>query len=180
MEALFQDPIAYAERMAKALANPASSKPVAAREAGIVPKEFRRQVFNLQDFMANNVPSTLEDCTLRHFFAPGCYGREMTIPKGTLIIGKIHKHAHLNIISKGRARVITEFGPMEIVAPYTFVSAPGTKRIVLAEEEVIWTTIHVTEETDLEKIEDVVIAKSYDELGLIDAQEVQKLERGVV
>lgn len=129
---------------------------------------FRKQVFSLQDFMLANVKSTLDDCTLRHHFAPGCYAREMTIPAGTLIIGKIHKHAHLNIISKGRAKVVTEFGTVDIVAPNTFVSEPGTKRVVMAIDEVIWTTIHVTDETDLEKIEDYVIAKSYDEFLLIE------------
>lgn len=132
--------------------------------------EFRKQVFSLQEFIASNVPSTLDDCTLRHHFAPGVYAREMTIPAGTLIIGKIHKHAHLNIISQGSARVVTEFGSVEIKAPHTFVSEPGTKRVVLADSDVVWTTIHITEETDLEKIEDYVIAKSYDEFLMLESQ----------
>jgi hypothetical protein len=46
-----------------------------------------------------------------------------------------------------------------MTAPYTFVSEVGTKRVVHALEETIWTTVHVTDETDLEKIEDYVIAK---------------------
>ena len=49
---------------------------------------FREGILELQDHMLG-LPSTLEDCTLRHIFAPGSYAREMTIPKGTLIIGKI-------------------------------------------------------------------------------------------
>lgn len=106
------------------------------------------------------------ECPVTHTFAPGVYAREMRIPKGTLIVGKIHKHAHVNIVSKGSAQVMTEFGPMQIDAPHTFVSQPGTKRVVLALEDVIWTTIHPTNETDLAKIEEEVIAKSYDELSL--------------
>jgi hypothetical protein len=124
---------------------------------------FRQGIMVLQEHMLT-LESTLDNCKLRHIFAPGSYAREMTIPKGTLIIGKIHKHAHLNIISKGKVRVATEFGPMSFESPYTFVSDVGTKRAVYAIEDTIWTTIHVTTETDLDRIEEYVIAKNYDEL----------------
>ncbi len=65
--------------------------------------------------------------------------------------------------------VVTEFGKEEIVGPVTFVSQPGTKRVVVAQEETIWTTYHPTTETDLEKIEAHVIAPTYEALeqGLI-------------
>lgn len=124
---------------------------------------FRQTIQTLQDAMFA-AGGNVDNCPVRHIFAPGAYAREMTIPAGTVIIGKIHKHAHLNIISKGRGRVVTEFGPMEIEAPHTFVSEPGTKRVVHALEEMVWTTVHITDETDLAKIEDHVIAKDYDEL----------------
>ncbi len=103
---------------------------------------------------------------VKHYFAPGLYGREMLLPKGLLIIGKIHKHAHLNTILYGHVTVYTEFGESELRGPLTFTSEVGTKRVVLAHEDTLWTTYHVTEETDLDKIEDYVIAKSYDELQL--------------
>jgi len=90
----------------------------------------------------------------------------MTIPAGGLIIGKIHRHAHVNTISKGRVLVVTEFGKHEIIAPCTFISEPGTKRVVLAQEDTVWTTYHPTEETDLEKIEAHVIAPSFEALTL--------------
>ena len=51
-----------------------------------------------------------------------------------------------------------------IIAPYTFVSRPGTKRVGLAHADTVWVTIHATEETDLEKIEEEVIAASYEGL----------------
>jgi len=127
--------------------------------------EIRTAITGLQSLM-ETLPSCLNDCVLKHYFAPGVYAREMTIPKDVYIIGKIHRHAHLNIISKGSVSVMTEFGPMKMTAPYTFVSEVGTKRVVRADEETVWTTIHVTDETDLEKIEDYVIAKTYEEIGL--------------
>ncbi|MDO8310366.1 MAG: hypothetical protein Q7T25_00355 [Sideroxyarcus sp.] len=112
--------------------------------------------------------------TLRHIFAPGAYAREMSIPAGHWAFGKIHKHAHLSFITKGRIAVLTEDGPNVITAPYTFVNTPGTKRFVFALEDTIWSTVHVTEETDLSKIEEHVIAKSYDELPTIEAENSQE------
>ncbi len=102
-----------------------------------------------------------KDLPLRHFFAPGVYGREITIPKGVLVVGKIHKHSHINIISAGKVRVATEFGDEDFSAPYTFISKPGTKRAVLALEDTIWTTIHVTDKTDLAEVEEEVIAPTF-------------------
>ena len=46
-------------------------------------------------------------CPVQHHFAPGAYGREMTLPAGLVVVGKIHKHAHINVISKGRLQVFT-------------------------------------------------------------------------
>lgn len=126
----------------------------------------RNGILALQEEMLklpeNNIPP------VEHFFAPGVYARQMFIPKGHVVIGKIHRHAHLNIVSFGRIRVATEFGPMMIEGPHTFVSQPGTKRVVHAEEDTLWTTIHVTDETDLEKIEQYVIAPDYEAIGVQD------------
>jgi hypothetical protein len=104
------------------------------------------------------------DFPLQHVFAPGVYARTIHIPKGGVIIGKIHKHKHLNILSQGTVLVLTESQGIErLTGPLTMVSEPGTKRAVVAESDTVWTTIHLTNETDLAKIEDEVIAKSFAE-----------------
>ena len=123
------------------------------------------------------IEDTLDDCTLNHYFTPkdekyGChaYAREMLIPKGTLIIGKIHRHQHLNIISKGEVVVATEFGNKHLKAPCTFVSEIGLKRAVYAIEDTLWTTFHLVGEGSEEKldcIEEEVIAPTYEDIGLI-------------
>lgn len=91
---------------------------------------------------------------VQHHFAPGQYAREIFIPQGSLIVGKRHVHAHVNILSLGKVMVFSEhFGLQEMQAPYTFVSPPGTKRVIAALEDTIWTTVHVTDKTDLSEIE---------------------------
>lgn len=101
----------------------------------------------------------------RHYFADGAYAREMVIPAGVVVVGKIHKTAHICIVSKGVVDVLDEHGDVRrIRAPATFVSQPGTKRAAYAIEETVWTVFHPTHERDLEKIEAQFIAKDFDEL----------------
>lgn len=154
--------------------------------------KFRQDILTIQNGLNKMIKdgaieSTLENCIVRHYFSPkdekyGCctYAREMMIPKGTLIIGKIHKHQHLNIISKGKVVVYTEFGEKHLEAPITFVSEIGLKRSVYAIEDTLWTTIHLTEfvgEENLDKIEQEVISPDYQEMGLIDSvDDLKKIE----
>lgn len=114
-----------------------------------------------------------------HHFAPGVYARELQIPAGTLLTGKIHKTEHINVVSAGDISVLTENGVKRIKAPFTFVSKPGTKRLGLAHTDTVWTTFHVTDETDLVKIEELVIAKTHDETDALIARDVQMLMEGV-
>lgn len=92
--------------------------------------------------------------------ALGTYARELFIPKGTVLTGKIHKFEQINIMSKGDISVLTEDGIRRVQAPFTIVSPAGTKRIAYAHEDTVWTTIHSTAETDLEKIETQFIAQN--------------------
>lgn len=91
----------------------------------------------------------------RHFFAPGMYLRELTVPAGMLIVGKTHKHAHFLIVTTGRAEVISEFGREIVTSGHISVSQAGVKRVVLAIEDTQFITIHVNSEDsrDLEVIE---------------------------
>lgn len=133
----------------------------------------RKQIAQLEKAMLETPGFSKDcpDCPVKHFRAPGMIGRQMLIPKGQLIVGKIHKHAHLNHISYGHVRVETDHGPMEIKGPHTFTSEVGTKRAVFALEDTLWTTFHLNpnnydpdNEDDMQKLEDEIIAKSYDEL----------------
>lgn len=104
-------------------------------------------------------------CPVKHHFSPGLYIREMFLPAGYCVAGKIHKYAHQNVITSGRVRVFTEQdGLLELVGPCTFVSKPYTKRLVYVLEDTVWSTMHHTNSTDLVEIESEVIATNYKEL----------------
>jgi len=107
-----------------------------------------------------------QDCPVTHRFTKGCYLREIFMPKGTVIIGKIHATEHFNVLLKGDVTVLTAEGSERIKAPYTFTSLAGVQKVVVIHEDCTWQTIHVTNSTDLEEIEKEVIVDSYDELTI--------------
>lgn len=108
------------------------------------------------------------DAPLKHWLAPGIYAREIHLAAGTLVVGRVHRHRHFNIISKGRITCYTEFGLETLEAPASFISEPGTKRVVYTHEDAIWTTIHPNpqNETDIATLEDMFTAVNYEELGI--------------
>ena len=94
------------------------------------------------------------DLPLEHIFASGVYCRHLFIPKGVILTGKIHKTRNLNILLKGRMKVLIGDDVQDIQAPFIVVSPAGVKRIAEALEDCVWLTIHATEKTDLNKIKD--------------------------
>lgn len=113
------------------------------------------------------------DIPVRHYFSPGVYAREITIPAGTLLTGRIHKYQQLNILSGGEISVLTQDGMKQVGAPFTVVSPPGTRRIAYAHTECTWTTILATEETDPDKIEALFTVET--EKEFLEFAEAQKL-----
>lgn len=103
------------------------------------------------------------DIPVQHYFSQGVYAREIKIPAGVILTGEIHKFKQLNILSAGEMSVYTEEGIKRVCAPFTVVSPPGTKRIAYTHTECVWTTIHGTDETDVEVIRAQFIAKDENE-----------------
>lgn len=103
-----------------------------------------------------------------HFFIPGGYARRVFRQKGTLIVGKVHRKEHILVIAAGRLLVADgatrrEYGPGQVI-----VSMPGTRRATLALEDSIAITFHVSDETDLDKLEEELVES--DDTALFDAR----------
>lgn len=98
------------------------------------------------------------ECPLKHYFAPGCYIREIFMPADSIVIGKIHRTEHFNIIQKGRVTIIhDDYSRDELKAPVTFVSKPGVQKILYIHEDTVWSTVHLTNETDIAVLEALLI-----------------------
>lgn len=106
------------------------------------------------------------ECPVWHHFAPGLYARKMLIPKGTVLTGAVHKTEHLCIVS-GDIEVTTDEGVKRITdAHHILTSKPGAKRAGYAHEDTYWTTVHATDETDLDRlVEELTESTSRELLG---------------
>lgn len=132
----------------------------------VMPKQvFRENIQNIQEQISAMPESLGEDpFPLKHSFAEGMYIREINVPKHMLIVTKIHKHSHPVFLLKGDVSVLEETGVRRVKAPCYFITKAGTKRICFTHEETVWITCHATRKTNLKKIEQEVIAKTFDEL----------------
>lgn len=130
-------------------------------------EELRGKIVALEEAILK-IPGTTygdqSDLPLKHSFGDGVYVREIFAPAGKLIVTKIHKKDHPYFILKGKVSVLTEEGPVLLEAPYYGITPAGTKRVCYIHEDVLWVTVHVTEKTDLQEIEEEVIAKDFSEL----------------
>jgi hypothetical protein len=99
------------------------------------------------------------ECPLEHHFAPGLYARQIFIPKGTLLTGKVHKDDDISVLLQGDISVLTPEGMKRMRGPCTFVSKAGVKKLGYAHEDTWWTTIHAnrTDESDIDKLEAILV-----------------------
>jgi quercetin dioxygenase-like cupin family protein len=134
--------------------------------AALAPR-IRDQIVALEQAMGAVPGAVFGDtalCPLTHHFADGVYIREIFIPKGTLVVGKVHRYRHYNVLLQGHVIVLTEQGGREeIVAPCSLISEPGTKRAVYAIEDTLWQTVHANphELRDLAALEAEIICPSF-------------------
>ena len=90
-----------------------------------------------------------------HHFCDGLYGRQVTLPAGTIAVGKIHAQRNFFFVLAGELILATPGGPVTIQAPYMSVTEPGTKRAVYAVTDCICMNVHANpdDERDLAKLE---------------------------
>ena len=80
------------------------------------------------------------------------------MPAGTILTSKIHRTEHPYIVSKGHCQVFIEgTGFVSIRAPHLGITKPGTRRLLVIHEETVWTTFHVTAQTDAAAAEREII-----------------------
>lgn len=146
------------------------NKEVAATEKSI----SRQESVDFKSFLSTTegaFEGDSEVCPLKHYFADGTYTREMFMPKGVVLSGKIHSHKHTNILMEGAIDVVSDGELRTIIAPCIWVSEAGSQRTIRALEDTVFVNIHhnVGNSTDLEEIEKNVISESFEDFDkLID------------
>lgn len=116
----------------------------------VVERGFREKIEG-----AEAILRTMEQIELppRHVFADGIYCRELLVPEGVMLTGKVHRHDALIVVHYGDISVMTEEGTVRVKGPDTFRGKAGVKRIGYAHKETLWSSVFATTLTDLDEIE---------------------------
>lgn len=119
------------------------------------------------------------DCPIEHQFTDGMYMRERFVSAGTLFTTYTWKHEHPFFHSMGELLIydVKSGSWTHHIAPSRGITLAGTKRIVYALTDVIWTTCHMNPDNiqDIEQLEGYLLEK-YDNpyLSLPELKAIQK------
>lgn len=92
-----------------------------------------------------------------NLFSPQVYLREITMPRGDLVIGARHSTEHYNIFLTGSALVLMEDKLVHIQAPLVMKSLPNVRKVLLILETMKMLTVHPNpnNETDEERLQEM-------------------------
>ena len=96
---------------------------------------------------------------IEHHFGAGVYAKETRIPAGYVLVQHKHKHDHLSILASGSAEVTVDGETTVHTGPACLTIVADKHHGVKALTDVVWYCVHATDCTDIEKIDEVLIAK---------------------
>ena len=138
------------------------------KEHRIINKDFINKVETLENAMLASediriAKGNSDMFPLKHSFSEGVYIREMFMPQGGLVIGKLYKISHTWFLLSGDLEVATDEGSEYYIGP-CYVNAPeGTKRVLHAVSDVIFVNVYPNPDniTDTDKLEEILTCSSY-------------------
>jgi len=136
------------------------------------------KIFAMQDLIGD-APAV--PMPVRQHFGPHVYIREIFMPAGTLVVGKMHRTEHFNILTQGVVRLINPDDTIsEVRAGDVFISKPGVKKVLYIVEDTRWLTVHPTDTVDTKELEAELIVPEEeirDDKGnlLVDEATVKRL-----
>lgn len=106
---------------------------------------------------------------VKHHIHGGMYGREITIPKDTILTGQIYKFDHFDVMISGDITVSTDSGERKRFSGYNcFKGMSGKKRAGYAHEDTTWITFHPFSGDNGEEIQKFITADNFEELALFN------------
>ena len=137
----------------------------------IVNHEYRRKIAEIENKIASAPGARFGNfLPLKHSFAEGLYIREIFMPKGILLVSRLHKNSYPSFILKGEVVMLTEEGMSHIKAPCYCISPAGTKRVLYMMEDTVWVTVDSNPDNDInvERLENNITCESYSEFDKLD------------
>jgi quercetin dioxygenase-like cupin family protein len=97
---------------------------------------------------------------INHHFSAGVYAKETLIPAGQVLVQHKHKFSHLSILASGSIELMVDGERKIIHAPACLTIEANKHHGVKSLTDVVWYCIHATECTDIDEIDEVLIAPS--------------------
>ena len=133
------------------------------KAVSVIATEERREKINQLE--ASMLQEDQVYIPVEHRFSGGIYAREITIPKGTLLTGRIHKFDHFDIMLSGDVTVSTDSGEVKRLTGLNIMEGKaGKKRAGFAHEDTHWITFHCAEERNPEEMYEFLTCGSFQEL----------------
>ena len=129
----------------------------------LTPAELRSKIVAWENF-AKKQPQV--EIPVTQYFSHGVYLRQINIPAGTIMTGKIHKHRAMSIVLSGVMEVVTDEGPRVVKGPFVFESPAGVKRAGIALTDCVWITAHPYDGSELDEAAmcDIYCVDTYEQL----------------
>jgi quercetin dioxygenase-like cupin family protein len=129
-----------------------------------------KRVLDLEDAIAKKPQVKLDPV---HYLAGGVYARELLIPKGVVVTGKVHKGDHLFFVMSGDLEVMTDDGVKRVKGPAILSSKAGIKRVAYAYEDTICVAVHATDKTEIEDIEDELVEPARPHIEAVHTKNIE-------
>lgn len=94
-----------------------------------------------------------------HHFSDGLYAKQVRIPANHVVQSHSHKYSHLSVLAQGEVLVEVDGTQTHHVAPACIEIAAGLHHRVFAITDAVWFCIHATSETDVDKVDAVLVAE---------------------
>jgi quercetin dioxygenase-like cupin family protein len=103
----------------------------------------------------------MSEFSITHHFGAGVYAKETHIPAGCVLGQHKHKFDHLSILASGNATLSSPGRFDRILQGPSVITIPaGTEHTVKAITDCVWYCIHSTEERDVTRIDETLIASA--------------------
>ena len=132
----------------------------------LLPVEQCRAKFNELEKELFKLPQIVdEDYSLKEYYSGGLYCRQITIPAGALITGRIYKFNHIEMMLSGDIIILSADGGKKNYQGHNVIEAKSGKRQAgLALTDTVWMTINqVPEGIPLHEMLDYTSVLTYEE-----------------
>ena len=99
------------------------------------------------------------DLNISHHFSDGVYARKMLLPAGHFAVTHAHEYDHLSILAAGIVELEADGVVQMLRSPACVTILANTHHQITALEDAVWFCIHATDETDVDKLDEVLIRR---------------------